>query len=147
MHTPAQPSVRTHPRVSVETLCSEVTDDWEQPALVLDLSESGLRIERPLIPARPERVLQLEIELPEVDEIMWAKAELCFELYSIRSQHDGPRGVRTSGVRLVAAATRHLRLLRDYVMSRREAERAFRAAGQRLLAERGYVSANSDSPS
>ena len=52
-------------------------------------------------------MVQLEFELPEVDEIVWAKGEVCFD--RLRPSATGP--VRSTGIRLVAAATRHLRML------------------------------------
>src|SRR5262249_41670974 len=92
--------------------------EHEQHALIVDLSESGLRLQRPLRGRRAGRIVQLEFELPEADEIVWAKGEGRFDELWRGGAGGGPR--RTSGVRLVAAAQRHLRMLRDYVMARRE---------------------------
>lgn len=113
------PSKRLQPRVPVETLCSEVVEEEEQLGLVVDLAPAGLRIVRPLSGRRPGRIVQLEFEMPEVDEIVWAKGEICFDAY--RREPDQPNAVRTTGVRLVAAASRHLRMLRDWVMAAAEA--------------------------
>src|SRR6185503_14414480 len=126
----AHPS-RTLPRVPVETLCSEVVADREQYGLIVDLSESGLKLQRPLRGRTESRIVQLEFELPEVDEIVWAKGEICFDqLWRAPAAHGGV--LRTSGVRLVAAATRHLRMLRDYVIAAREARRAAEDPGWAL---------------
>lgn len=116
------PSKRLLPRVPVETLCSEVVDEQEQLGLVVDLSAGGLCLERPLHGRRSGRVVQLAFELPEVDEIVWAKGEICFDRY--RRRPDAPGAVRATGVRLVAAASRHLRMLRDWVTAAAEARRA-----------------------
>jgi hypothetical protein len=123
MLTPWLSLNRTSPRIRVQSLCSEVIDDQDQLALVVDLSESGLRIQRPLrgrsgmyrAPDGSEldRLVQVEFELPEVDEIVWAKGEVCFDQLWRAPGLLAP--VRTTGVRLLAAATRHLRMLRDYV--------------------------------
>ena len=102
-------------RIPVESLCAEVAAEEERFGLVVDLSEVGVRIDRPLSGRQP-RVIQLEFEIPEIDELMWAKGETCFDRV-----RPSPHGiVRTTGVRLVAAATRHLRMLREFVVDRRE---------------------------
>jgi hypothetical protein len=105
--------MRAQARVPVETLCNEVIGERDQFGLVVDLSETGLRLQRPFRPGTERsRIVQLEFELPGVDEIIWAKGLVCFDQLW--------RGaLRTSGVRLVAAATRHLRMLRDYVAAAR----------------------------
>lgn len=101
---------RVGPRVPMETLCTELHGGGFRHALVVDLSEDGLRLERPIGGPRTRR-LQLELEIPGVDEIGWAAAEVCFD--EVRPAAGGI--VRTSGLRLVSAATRHRRLLREYV--------------------------------
>jgi hypothetical protein len=106
---------RSQPRVAVESLCTEVVAEREQLGMVVDLSAGGLRLQRPLRGRAEGRIIQLEFELPEVDEIVWASGEICFDqLWRVPST-SGP--LRTSGVRLVAAASRHLKMLRDYVMA------------------------------
>jgi hypothetical protein len=115
-----QPWKRLDPRIPVETLCSEVVDDREHFGVLVELSPGGVRLERPLAGRREGRIVQLEFELPEADEIIWAKGEGCFDRYRRAAQ--GAPGVRTTGVRLVAAASRHLRMLRDWVASTVEAQ-------------------------
>jgi hypothetical protein len=99
------------PRVGVEALCSEIVDGRERHALLADVSAGGVRLARPYLGGPTPRVVQLELELPGIDEILWAKGEVCFDHVS--------RGVggliRTTGVRLAAAAARDLRILRDWV--------------------------------
>jgi hypothetical protein len=111
--------MRVLPRISVEKLASEVVNDREQLGLIMDLSPDGLRLERRFFGRRDSPILQLEFELPEVDEIVWAKGEVRFD--RLRPSPNGP--VRSTGVRLVAAASRHLRLLKDWVMAAAEAQR------------------------
>jgi hypothetical protein len=106
---------RSQPRVPLTTLCSEIVAEKEQFAFVVDLSEQGLRLERPLRGRAESRIVQLEFTLPEVDEIIWAKGEICFDQLRRATEPGVPGALRTSGVRLVAAAGRHLRMLRDYV--------------------------------
>lgn len=111
-------------RVAVESLCSEVLEEREEYGLLTEISETGVRLQRPLKGRREGRIIQLEFEMPGVDEIIWAKGEICFDqLWRVRTPSPGLPGLlRTSGVRLVSAASRHLRMLRDYVMTMREDE-------------------------
>ncbi len=105
-------------RVNAAGLCTEINEDAEQLGLLLDLSEVGLRLERPYQyqPRRGrERVVQIEFEHPAVDELIWAKGVIRFDQLEPWRDRGVTRVRRTSGVEIVAAATRHLRLLREYV--------------------------------
>jgi len=56
------------------------------------------------------------MEIPGVDEVLWARGEICFdEVWRTRDPRVQGGITRTSGVRLVAAANRHLRILREFV--------------------------------
>ncbi|HEU5056785.1 MAG TPA: PilZ domain-containing protein [Kofleriaceae bacterium] len=115
---------RLGPRVPLDSLCTELHGGSFRHALVVDVSEDGLRIERPFGGPR-SRQLQLELEIPGVDEIGWAAAEVCFD--EVRRGAGGTGIIRTSGLRLVSAAQRHRRILREYVLDtwrelRREAD-------------------------
>jgi hypothetical protein len=125
---------RFHPRIPVESLCAEVADEKERFGFVVDLSPAGLRLEQPLLGRRDGHIVQLEFELPEVDEIVWAKGEVCFDRY--RNAPGGP--VRSTGVRLLAAASRHLRLLRDWVIATAEARRPVAGDGAFALAHASH---------
>jgi hypothetical protein len=103
---------RYGPRIPMESLCTELQGGAFRHALVVDLSEDGLRIERPLGGPRT-RALQLELEIPGVDEVGWAAAEVCFD--EVRRGPGGAGVIRTSGLRLVSAAQRHRRILREFV--------------------------------
>jgi hypothetical protein len=112
---------RIGPRVQVETFCSEHAstggEDFERHALILDMSEDGLRVQRPIGGPRT-RSLQLEFEIPEVDEVVWAQGEICFdEVWQVPATEPGGLSgiLRTSGIRLLSTAARHQRLLREYV--------------------------------
>jgi PilZ domain len=100
-------------RVDAEGLCTEITESAEQLGLLVDVSESGLRLERPYQPMMRtrERVVQIELEHPGVDELLWVKGVIRYD----KLEQSAGRVVRTSGIEIVAAAGRHLRLLRDYV--------------------------------
>lgn len=103
---------RTAPRVSVEAFCTEIVDGRERHALIADVSEAGLRVTRPYLGGPTPRLVQLEVELPGLDEIIWAKGHVCFD--QVRRGLGGL--MRTTGIRIAAAASHDLRLLRDYVL-------------------------------
>jgi hypothetical protein len=108
--------LRAQPRIPVESLCAEVVDEREDFGLIVDLSQQGLRLERPLRGRIENRIVQLEFEMPEADELVWAKGEICFD--RLRPGPNGP--LRSTGVRVIAAAARHLRMLRDWAMASSE---------------------------
>ncbi len=114
-------------RVVAGGLCNELADEDEQLGLLLDVSETGLRIERPhrVMGSRgKERVVQLEFEHPAVDELIWAKGVIRFDrLEPVRDETFVTRVRRTSGVEIVAAAAKHLRLLREFVLDMRTDQR------------------------
>jgi hypothetical protein len=113
---------RIDPRVDVEAFCSELLAREERPALIVDLSPFGARLERPYLGGPTPREIDLELEVPEVDEVIWARGEVCFDVVTQAAPgtFGGPFGlVRRTGLRLVRAAARDLRLLRDAVFELR----------------------------
>jgi len=99
----------------------------------VDLTEQGLRLQRPLAGRLPSRIVQIEFEIPGYDDLIWASGVICFDQLWRQGPlvAERPRFVRTSGIKLTAAAGRHLRVLREYVA---ETRRAIEASG--TLAER-----------
>jgi hypothetical protein len=107
---------RTSPRIGVEALCWEVVGERETSALVVDLSSDGARVERPFVGGRIEHRVPLQIEVPGIDEVMWARGEVVFDQLVQTRVNGGPFGLlRRTGYRIALAAARDLRLLRDYV--------------------------------
>jgi PilZ domain len=107
---------RSAPRVDTDAICWE---DGLRAGVVVDLSPDGLKLERPA--ARPlSGAIQLELELPELDDVVWIGGQVCFDRRRA--------GVQSTGVRLVAAAARDLRRIRDFVLERQ----------RRLRADAGY---------
>jgi hypothetical protein len=108
---------RFAPRIDVETFCSEVVSGRDRPGLVVDLSSEGARVERPYAGGPTPREIVLELEVPEVDEVIWVRGEVCFDqVRQAPAGKGGPFGLlRTTGLRLVTAAARDLRMLRDCV--------------------------------
>jgi hypothetical protein len=113
---------RLGPRITLDGLCGVVTYKDLVPAAMVDLSSMGLRLERPFDPAAASPVVQLEIELPGVDEIVWARGHVTFaHLSPMGGRHaDGqPRLWCRAGIQIDAAAGRDLRMLREYVVETR----------------------------
>ncbi len=109
---------RKNGRVPLSLMYNELVRDRARLGVIVDASEDGLRVERVLSSTHNDaRIVQLEFELPGSGEVIWAKGEICFD-----SMWRPPEGsstlVRASGVRVVAAAQKHLRLLRDFVRER-----------------------------
>lgn len=117
---------RAVPRAAVSARCWEVAHRQEQRGLVVDLSWEGVRLERPFVPGARAEQVQLELEVPGLGEVIWAKAGPCFDqVVQARPGQGGPLGlVRRTGYRLLAAAQRDLRLLRDYLFEHRRAQAA-----------------------
>ena len=118
---------RRAPRISVEGLCGVVTNDDLQPAAMSNLSTLGLRVERPFDPATAKPVVQLEIELPGIDEIVWVSATVTHAHLTPmpgRTADGQPRFWCRAGLRIANASQRELRLLRDYVVETLVARRS-----------------------
>jgi hypothetical protein len=118
MHTSWADLRRLMPRIDVETFCSELIGGRDRPGLVVDLSPEGARLERPYLGGPTPREIVLELEVPEVDEVIWARGEVCFDqVRQAPPGQGGPLGLlRTTGIRLVSAAMRDLRMLRECVI-------------------------------
>ena len=110
---------RHAPRITLEGLCGVVTRNDLRHAAMVDLSSTGLRIELPFDPFAATRTLQLEIELPHVDEIVWAAGHVTRAQLSPMGgyHHDGqPRLWCKAALHLEVVARRERHLLRDYVV-------------------------------
>jgi hypothetical protein len=108
---------RESPRIDIDALCWELIDGKEASGLAVDLSSMGLRIERPYTGGPTRREVQLEIEVPGIDEIMWAKGEASSDILVPSSlPAGGAMGlIRRTGYRLVLAAQRDLRMIKELV--------------------------------
>lgn len=83
-----------------------------------NLSTLGLRLERPFDPNTARPIVQLEIELPGLDEVVWASAIVtCAYLTPMPGRRpDGqPRFWCRAGLRIADASRRERRMLHDYV--------------------------------
>jgi hypothetical protein len=106
----------------MEALCWEIVGERESSALCVDLSTRGVRVERPFVGGRIVREVPLQLEVPGIDEVMWARADVVFDQL-LPSKTAGPFGLlRRTGYRLALAAARDLRLLRDFIYAKVEVE-------------------------
>lgn len=110
---------RHAPRIPTEGLCSIAAGRVLVPASMMDVSWLGLRLELPFDRTAASRTIQLEIEVPELDEIMWATGHVTFaRLTPMGGVHaDGqPRLWCSAGVSIDLAATRDRKLMREFVL-------------------------------
>jgi hypothetical protein len=114
---------RVSPRIEMEALCWEIVGERESSALVVDLSSDGARLERPFTGGRIVREVPLQLEVPGLDEVMWARGDVVFDQL-VPAKDSGPFGLlRRTGYHLAIAAARDLRLLRDYIYEMHRARR------------------------
>lgn len=110
---------RQAPRISTDGICGLVAGRTLVPASMIDLSWLGLRLELPFDHTSARRVIQLEIEVPGLDEIVWAQGHVTTaRLTPMGGVHpDGqPRLWCSAGVQIDVAAPRERRLVRELVM-------------------------------
>jgi hypothetical protein len=111
---------RRAPRITVDGLCGVVAahDDLYH-ASMSNLSTLGLRLERPFDPRTARPVVQLEIELPGLDEIVWASAVVTHAYLTPmpgRAADGEPRFWCRAGLRIAETSRRERTILRDYVI-------------------------------
>lgn len=111
---------RRAPRIFVDGFCGVVTDDDDlHHASMSNLSTLGLRLERPFDPTTARPIVQLEIELPGLDEVIWASAVVTSTYLTPlpgRRPDGQPRFWCRAGLRIADASRRERRMLHDYVI-------------------------------
>jgi len=109
---------RRAPRISVDAFCGVASDHDLQYASLSNLSASGLRIERVFDAATATPVVQLEIELPGIDEVLWTSAKVTRSVLIRMGDHpDGrPRFWCRAGLVIGDTSRRDRRLLREFVV-------------------------------
>ena len=105
---------REGPRIDVDALCWEVSDEGETSAMAVDLSQGGIRIERPYVGGRTREVVPLQLDIPGIDELLWARGDVCSDIVVAARGRLGPL-VRRTGYRIAMAARRDRKMLREYV--------------------------------
>lgn len=125
---------RRAPRITVDGLCGVVTnDDQLRPASMSNLSTLGLRVERPFDPKTARPVVQLEIELPGIDEVLWASAAVTHAYLTPmpgRTPDGQPKFWCRAGLRITDVSRSEKRLLLDYVFDQLRAR--FQAPDRRV---------------
>ena len=111
---------RRAPRIGLEGFCSVVTDGALHHAYLTNLSAIGLRIEQPSRAATTRPMVQLEIELPGLDEVVWASAYVT----DVRVSYGYRDWTCRTGLQIAAISSREQRLLRDYVVAQMVERRA-----------------------
>ena len=100
-------------RISMQMFLNEYVKDKAHRCMAVNLSPSGIYLNRLLTPfQRENRVVGLEFELPDTSEVIWARGEVRFD------QLD--KYFHGTGVEFTGMATAHQRLIRDYVLEKRE---------------------------
>ena len=102
------------------------TDHDLRHAAMGDLSTLGLRLERPFDPATAKPIVQLEIELPGIDEVVWTSAIVTHAYLTPlpgRGPDGHPRFWCRAGLRLGDSSRRERRMLHDYVIEQLVARR------------------------
>ena len=93
-------------------MCWELVERHEVSGLAVDLSSMGLRIERPFVGGHARLEVPLQLEVPGIDEIMWAKGNAVSDVVVQK----GKQLVRRTGYHLKLAASRDFRLLKEFVV-------------------------------
>jgi c-di-GMP-binding flagellar brake protein YcgR len=99
-------------RVSLDMFFNQYIQDHPVRTLAVNVSEHGLAAHR-LVQrtTHHSRIVGIEFELPGTGEVIWAKAETLFERID--------RDFHRAGIRFLAMARRHERLIREFVWDRR----------------------------
>jgi hypothetical protein len=103
---------RGNRRVNLDMFFNQYIRDEPVRTLAVNVSEHGLAAQR-LVErtTRHARVVAVEFELPGTGEIIWARGETQFERID--------RDFHRAGIRFVAMARKHERLVREFVWDRR----------------------------
>lgn len=105
---------RTEPRIPLQMPLVEVVDDRLIRSMTFNIGPSGLYVSR-LTPLwwTQRRVVSLEFALPQCDELIWARGEVRFDM------HDAY--FHGTGIAFTGMASKHERMIQDYVDRHREA--------------------------
>jgi len=104
-------------RVKLDMFFNQYIHDHPVRTLAVNVSEHGMAAHR-LVErvTHHARVVSVEFELPGTGETIWAKGETLFERID--------RDFHRAGIRFLAMARRHERLVREFVWDRRLAAMA-----------------------
>lgn len=101
-------------RLPIGIYLTQYVDDRGYRCFTSNLSESGAFVNRLVEPLeRRTRVIQVELPIAEAGETLWIKGEIAYD--TLDPLFHG------TGVRFVAMAGKHARLLREYLEEQRHA--------------------------
>ncbi len=109
---PRRPERRDDHRVPLQIFLNEYIDERAHRALATDVSPTGLYVQQVAKPRwfmREHRFVQLEFDLPNTSDTIWARGEIR------RDELDTGDLVHGTGIHLVDIARGHARMLRDWV--------------------------------
>jgi hypothetical protein len=99
---------RLDPRVRTEMFLNQYVKEQPYRALATNVSPHGLFLQKLAMPmTRHASSVGLEFELPGTGELIWARAECRFDWVA--------SDFHLTGLRFLAMAQKHERLIRDYV--------------------------------
>ncbi|HEX5062003.1 MAG TPA: PilZ domain-containing protein [Kofleriaceae bacterium] len=99
-------------RIPYESMVTSYVHDRPIRGLATNLSDSGLNMSAiSMVAPPPGMVVGLEIEIPGMDESIWASGRICYR--------KDDRLASGLGVRFVAMAKTHARTLRDFCIEMR----------------------------
>jgi len=127
---------RRAPRISIDAFCGVAVANDLHHASVSNLSTLGFQVERPFDPATAQPIVQLEIELPGIDEVVWASAVVTRAVLTPmpgRTASGQPRFWCRAGLVLADTSRRERALLRDYIVDQLVTRRAAAQSPDRRL--------------
>lgn len=99
-------------RIPFETMVTSYVHDRPVRGLATNLSDSGMNLSAiSMLAPPPGLVLGLELDVPGVDDSIWASAQVCY-----RTDDHLASGL---GLRFVAMAKSHARMIRDFCIEMR----------------------------
>jgi hypothetical protein len=99
-------------RIPFEAMVTSYVRDRPVRALATNLSDSGINMSAiSMLAPPPGLVVGLEIELPGMDDSIWASGRICY-----RNDESLASGL---GVRFVAMAKQHAHIVRDFCIEAR----------------------------
>jgi hypothetical protein len=99
-------------RIPFETMVTSYVNDRPVRGLAANLSDSGLSMSAiSMLAPPPGLVVGLELEIPGIDDSIWASGQICYR------KHD--KMAAGLGVRFVAMAKSQARIVRDFCIEMR----------------------------
>ncbi len=99
-------------RIPFETMVTSYVHDRPVRGLVTNLSDTGMSMSAiTMLAPPPGLVVGIELEMPGVDESIWASARICYR--------KDDRMASGLGVRFIAMARTHARMIREFCIEMR----------------------------